>query len=1171
MTTVMDGQIAFEHFHRYCIARDLCVGLDVLDVASGEGYGSAMLAGVARSVTGVEIDAQTVSHAREAYKLENLSFKQGSALALPLDDASVDIIVTFETLEHIREHEVFVAEIKRVLRPGGLFVVSSPDRAVYSALAEQVNEYHLRELTEAEFESFLRSNFKNSALFQQRAIFGSLVAATEGASHWRSYEQRAAAFIEASDGLARAPYLIGVASDSDLPGLASSVFIGRHGMHEATQAFAARLQELQNVVSQRELDATAALNAKAEAELRANERERERDEARAAHSALAAQTVQIIRDRDEARAAHSALEAQTVQIIRDRDELRAPYDNLLAPTWSLSANVVSDWKYPRKLRGMKKFLALFSRKRRTRLRRERREYAILKRSALFSPQWYMGEYSHLNSRDWDPILHYIRYGWRLDYRPGPMFDGARYRAAYPDVGGVNPLWHFLVFGVSRGRFEGTPFGHLFREPDLRSAGSTSEIAAPGDSPGNDIAPSAPADRESFASAVSPWSSYGVVSGYAWENLGRSPALHDLAFCKTLNDADLVRIVAKLDFSPPASAVPGPRVSIIIPCLNNERLTAECLASIRRAASVNLDVEIILIDNASSDPLYASLASRPGLKVLRFEKNLGYGPACNEGAALATGEFLFFLNNDAQISPGCLEILIEAFTGEGGEAVGIAGPKLVSFDGRLQEAGCLLNPDGTGTLVGFGGDHTAPRFNYPRPCDHISGAAVLMRRSLFEQLGGFDPIFAPAYCEDADLSLKVRALDKLLIYVPAAVVAHHLSATSLAQTRENVSKRQLIARNRNIFVKRWAGRLANNDLRTIAFYLPQYHPVPENDLWWGKGFTEWMNVTKARPNYVGHDQPRYPADLGYYDLRLNETMVAQAKLAERYGITGFCYYYYWFSGKRMLETPLEQMLDSGKPDFPFCLCWANENWTRRWDGQDQDVLLSQDYSNEHNEAVIEDLSRYFRAKAYIRVNGRPLLLIYRVQDLPSPKTITSLWRDYCRKNGIGEICIAMVETFELAAKPQPPANYGCDLSVEFPPHFLAGTRLDVEQTNPKWTGEARDYRALAKAFMQRDEVGFQRLRSVLVGWDHTARRQDGSVILECSNPGAFQAWLEWTYRRTLEQNYGDERIVFINAWNEWCEGSYLEPDRRFGHGYLQAVQNALESIKVGGHAFVEIAD
>src|SRR5215469_15448600 len=200
------------------------------------------------------------------------------------------------------------------------------------------------------------------------------------------------------------------------------------------------------------------------------------------------------------------------------------------------------------------------------------------------------------------------------------------------------------------------------------------------------------------------------------------------------------------------------------------------------------------------------------------------------------------------------------------------------------------------------------------------------------------------------------------------------------------------------------------VRAIAFYLPQYHPIPENDSWWGKGFTEWFNVTKAKPNFAGHEQPKLPADLGYYDLRLGSVMEAQAALAQRYGIYGFCYYYYWFGGKRLLEQPLEQMLATGKPDLPFCLAWANENWTRRWDGQDQEILVAQKHSRDDDLAVIADMMRYMRQAKYIRVNGRPLLIVYRPTVFPNIFDTTALWRAECRRQGLGEIYLAMVDSF-----------------------------------------------------------------------------------------------------------------------------------------------------------------
>src|ERR1035438_6297622 len=194
-------------------------------------------------------------------------------------------------------------------------------------------------------------------------------------------------------------------------------------------------------------------------------------------------------------------------------------------------------------------------------------------------------------------------------------------------------------------------------------------------------------------------------------------------------------------------------------------------------------------------------------------------------------------------------------------------------------------------------------------------------------------------------------------------------------------------------------------RAIAFYLPQYHPIPENDAWWGKGFTEWISVTKARPLFKGHYQPQLPADLGFYDLRVPEARRAQAGLAREYGIHGFCYYHYWFHGKRLLERPFNDVLESGKPAFPFCLCWANENWTRRWDGKEEQVLLKQVYSIEDDIQHIRALLPVFKDSRYIKVNGKPVFLVYRIGNLPAPAETLRRWREEAAKAGLPGLYIA----------------------------------------------------------------------------------------------------------------------------------------------------------------------
>lgn len=221
------------------------------------------------------------------------------------------------------------------------------------------------------------------------------------------------------------------------------------------------------------------------------------------------------------------------------------------------------------------------------------------------------------------------------------------------------------------------------------------------------------------------------------------------------------------------------------------------------------------------------------------------------------------------------------------------------------------------------------------------------------------------------------------------------------------------------------------VRCIAFYLPQFHPTPQNSAWWGPGFTDWVNVGKALPEFVGHCQPRIPGELGYYDLRLEEVQRRQAELARQHGIHGFCYYYYWFNGVRLLDAPLRTMLEDAHNDFPFCLCWANENWTRRWDGLDHEVLIAQSHSPGDDIAFIAELAPYLRDRRYIRVDGRPLIAVYRPSLLPDAKATAERWRTYCRDHGIGEIFLATTQAFERTN----PAYIGFDAAIEFAPNNI----------------------------------------------------------------------------------------------------------------------------------------
>jgi glycosyltransferase involved in cell wall biosynthesis len=343
-------------------------------------------------------------------------------------------------------------------------------------------------------------------------------------------------------------------------------------------------------------------------------------------------------------------------------------------------------------------------------------------------------------------------------------------------------------------------------------------------------------------------------------------------------------------------------------------------------------------------------------------------------------------------------------------------------------------------------------------------------------------------------------------------------------------------------------------KLICFYLPQFHPIQENDLFWGKGFTEWTNVTRAKPNFKGHYQPQLPADLGFYDLRVPEVLQAQAQLARQYGIYGFCFYYYWFGGRRVLDRPLESMLRSGQPDFPFCICWANENWTRNWDGAEEEVLIAQDYSGDSCERFIREMIPVMQDPRYIRVGGAPVLLVYRANLLPDALNVTRRWRDICAEAGLGSIHLCAVQTFGLTD----PRPYGFDAAVEFPPHtkHVLYDRWAFPGIDPNFEGHLEDYPGVVRNQLARSWPDYRLYRGVMPAWDNTPRRGTKAHILVGSDPAIYESWLHEMVKRTLEHSV-QEPLLFINAWNEWAEGAYLEPDQQYGHARLVATRNALQ--------------
>lgn len=341
---------------------------------------------------------------------------------------------------------------------------------------------------------------------------------------------------------------------------------------------------------------------------------------------------------------------------------------------------------------------------------------------------------------------------------------------------------------------------------------------------------------------------------------------------------------------------------------------------------------------------------------------------------------------------------------------------------------------------------------------------------------------------------------------------------------------------------------------VAFYLPQFHPIPENDAWWGEGFTEWHNVTRALPQFEGHAQPRLPGELGFYDLRLADAMRRQMQLAREYGIAAFCSYFYWFAGKTLLETPLQQWLADRTLDLPLCLCWANENWSRRWDGRADDILIGQRHSDADDLAFIEHVARYLADPRYLRVDGKPLLLVYRPGLLPDPKATAARWREWCRANGIGEIRLAYVQSFDRVD----PRTIGFDAAVEFPPNNTTPAPITARQhlLNPDYRGDVFDWRELAQQSMAQPEPAYPRYPGVNPGWDNEPRRSGGGRVFAHASPRGYRDWLRHAVD-VARRRFPAQPLVFVNAWNEWAEGAVLEPDSRLGHAWLEATRAALQ--------------
>jgi hypothetical protein len=365
----------------------------------------------------------------------------------------------------------------------------------------------------------------------------------------------------------------------------------------------------------------------------------------------------------------------------------------------------------------------------------------------------------------------------------------------------------------------------------------------------------------------------------------------------------------------------------------------------------------------------------------------------------------------------------------------------------------------------------------------------------------------------------------------------------------------------------SANLASSPVRAIAFYLPQFHPIPENDQWWGKGFTEWTNAAKAKPLFKGHYQPHVPADLGFYDLRLPEARFAQAELAKEHGVEAFCYYHYWFAGKRLLERPFDEVLASGQPEIPFCLCWANQTWTGIWHGEPDRILIEQTYpGDDDHRRHFDYLVRAFNDGRYLRIEGLPLFLVYDPDDLPNARHVTDLWRSMALRAGLPGLFLVAVHN----SADWDPADSGFDAVVisRLPPrrYYMkqwATWRNPVRKLK-YWYADWRrlptihQYRYVVDRLVTSSVDGIESYPCVIPNWDNTPRSGENGLVMTGSTPELFREHLRKAIDKITHLPPG-RRLVFVKSWNEWAEGNHLEPDLQYGRGYLEVIRQELKHL------------
>jgi GT2 family glycosyltransferase/SAM-dependent methyltransferase/glycosyltransferase involved in cell wall biosynthesis len=765
LTSAIGGQVEIEHLHRYFVARTLVRDMDVLDVACGEGYGSALLAQVARCVTGLDFDEATAIHARDAFGTGTLCFARGDATALPFADASFDAVVSFETIEHFTAHEAFLREIRRVLRPGGIVVASSPDRDFYSHPGTPPNPFHVRELTRAEFCDLLRAHFAHVAVNLQRPLTGSvLMPDVEGGPSVPSvFERRGDGHVRGAHGLPHAMYVVCLASDLPVA-FPPSVYIDSSDLDGPPARLA---------------DARAALSASHAARASAEE---------AFNRRIDALRVELQDARQESRSLEAAL-------LQARNDLAA----------QAQAHAAHEQALETALTGAQDAALRAEQAHASATTRMAAAHAIALLGAQDEAAEASAAFAELQKRGQNELAR-LEQALRTVSADLESARQSRERAATQAASAEFRLAAVEGSSVWKATW-----------PLRRLAGKLPRMSR----------------LARRAAQLSWWALTGQLPRRLRRHWARRAAMVAIPPAPA---ADLPADVAPENIVLPHH--PQPVVCVIVPSFGQVDVTASCLAAIA-AHPPSTPFEVIVAEDASGDPAAARLRQVANLRLIENERNLGFLLNCNAAAGHTEAEFLMFLNNDTQVQPGWLDSLVDLLRRRPDAAA--SGSKLIYPDGRLQEAGGIIWDDASGWNYGRLDDPDKPVYNYVREVDYVSGAALLVRRDDFASLGGFDPAFAPAYCEDSDLAFRLRAAGRAVLYQPRSVVVHNEGASHGTDLAAGLKAYQVT--NQARLRERWQPELARAHYpnathvmrardhargRRVVLVIDHYVPQPDRD-------------------------------------------------------------------------------------------------------------------------------------------------------------------------------------------------------------------------------------------------------------------------------------------------------------------------------------------------------